>query len=435
MVGRDDKGKTVGLEDGKRLLEELPNKFRDLLGIVAKISLRRDDGLEYLEITVPACPNPISYRGRYYQRSGGTLQELKGSTLDRFLLRRYGRAWDGSPMPEVDAGDLSPRAFQRFRELAGRSGRLEKDDLAGEDVILLEKLKLTEGRYLKRAAVALFHSDPRRFFSGAFIKIGYFQSESELAYHDEVEGDLFTQVRQALDVPLGKCLKAMIGYEDIVRVERFPTHRAALREALLNAVVHRDYANPAPTQIRSYADRLLIWNPAALPEGWTETTLLETHASCPFNPDIANAFFRAGEIEAWGRGIERIFAACREAGNPIPKFRFDGTGLWTKFPFSADYVQALRFGIVQAPGRMNRTRVKTRVKTDAVLLKLLSEQPALSLVEAAKILSKNTTTIERAARKLRVEGRLRRVGPKNGGHWEWTFGNYAAQARALTRNS
>jgi ATP-dependent DNA helicase RecG len=69
---------------------------------------------------------------------------------------------------------------------------------------------------------------------------------------------------------------------------------------------------------------------------------LEPHASCPFNPDIANAFFRAGEIEAWGRGIERIFAACREAGNPTPRFRFDGTGLWAEFPCPADYVQALR---------------------------------------------------------------------------------------------
>lgn len=76
---------------------------------------------------------------------------------------------------------------------------------------------------------------------------------------------------------------------------------------MLNAVVHRDYAVAAPIQIRVYVDRLLIWNPGELPEGWSEAKLRGPHSSQPFNPDVANTFFRAGEIEAWGRGIERVF--------------------------------------------------------------------------------------------------------------------------------
>ncbi|MDR0826345.1 MAG: ATP-binding protein, partial [Desulfovibrio sp.] len=107
VIGRDDAGKPVGLPDARLLLEELPNKLRDLLGIMAEVNLREQDGRECLEIVVPAYPNPISYRGRYYQRSGSTLQELKGAALDRFLLRRYGRTWDGSPLPGLEAADLS----------------------------------------------------------------------------------------------------------------------------------------------------------------------------------------------------------------------------------------------------------------------------------------------------------------------------------------
>jgi ATP-dependent DNA helicase RecG len=76
VIGRDDKGKVVGLPVAKTLLEELPNKLRDLLGLVAEVNLRDESGKEYLEIVTPACPNPISYRGHYYQRSGSTLQEL-----------------------------------------------------------------------------------------------------------------------------------------------------------------------------------------------------------------------------------------------------------------------------------------------------------------------------------------------------------------------
>jgi hypothetical protein len=89
---------------------------------------------------------------------------------------------------------------------------------------------------------------------------------------------------------LTKYLKAVISYDGIVRVETFPVPRAALREALLNALVHRDYAVTAPVQIRVYENRLRMWNPAVLPEGWTLDTLLGAHSSSPYNPAIANAF-------------------------------------------------------------------------------------------------------------------------------------------------
>lgn len=117
--------------------------------------------------------------------------------------------------------------------------------------------------------------------------------------------------------------------------------KPALREAVVNAVVHRDYAVPAPIQIRVYADRLSIWNAGELPENWSHATLLGPHSSQPYNPDIANAFFRAGEIEAWGRGIQRVMEACRDAETPEPVIRVEARGFWFEFPFSADYVDSL----------------------------------------------------------------------------------------------
>ena len=319
VIGRNDEGKAVGVADAERLLVELPNKIRDLLGVVAEVNLRRVRGHDTVEIVTPAYPNPISYRGHYYQRSGSTLQELKGAALDRFLLRRYGRTWDGSPLPGVAPADLSSAAIKVFRDLAARSGRLDAAALAESDAGLLDKLKLREGRYLKRAAVLLFHPDPLRFITGAFVKLGFFRTESDLVYHDEIVGDLFTQSRQTQDLLFTKYLKAAVGYEGSLRVERFPVPREAMREALLNALVHRDYAVPAPIQIRVYDDRLVMVNSAVLPDGWTQDTLLEPHPSHPLNPDIANTFFRAGEIEAWGRGVQRIFDACRKAGTPEPR--------------------------------------------------------------------------------------------------------------------
>jgi len=424
VIGRDDRGEVVGIDDAKRLLEELPNKIRDLLGIVVEVNLREEEGRDYLEIVTDAYPSPISYRGHYHQRSGSTLQELRGAALDRFLLRKQGRTWDGVPVPGVHVADLLPGAFTHFRELAARSGRMDPRALEESDEGLVEKLNLVEGGYLKRAAVLLFHGDPQVFVTGAFAKIGFFRSASDLAYHDEVGGDLFSQVRQTLDLLHTKYLKAAIRYEGLQRIERFPVPGSALREAVLNAVAHRDYAIPAPIQIRVFEDRLSIWNPAVLPEGWSLQKLIGEHASKPFNPLIANAFLRAGEIEAWGRGIQSMFRACEKAGSPQPEFRYEANELWLEFPFGEDYLQLLAGA--QQSGDGTETPVETRVKTpvetpvktpDAIVAHL-REQPDLTLADIANRIGKSRSAVERAAAKLVKAGKLRHIGPAKGGHWE-----------------
>ena len=182
------------------------------------------------------------------------------------------------------------------------------------------------------------------------MKVGYFRSDTDLVHHDQIEGDLFAQSQRTVEVLLAKYLKAVISYEGLQRVETLPVPEAALREALLNALIHRDYAVGAPIQIRVYDDRLRIWNPGELPEHWSVERLLRAHPSRPFNPTIANAFFRAGEIEAWGRGIQRIFDACRLAGAPAPRLDYT-EGDWSmEFAFSPAYLSALKGSSAPAAG-------------------------------------------------------------------------------------
>jgi len=425
-IGRNDQDEVVGLLNAPKLLEDLPNKIRDVLGILVAVNLHETAGKDWLEIVVDAYPNPISVRGRYYRRSGSTLQELKGAALDRFLLRKQGRTWDGVPVPRVSSADLSVAAIAGFRKRAERGGRIELATLSESDVGLLEKLQLIEGEFLKRAAVLLFHPDPEVFVTGAFVKIGFFDKTGELVYHDEVRGDLFGQVERTLDLLLTKYLKAGITYEGVQRVERFPVPRAALREALLNALVHRDYAVGAPVQIRVYEDRLKLWNPAVLPEGWTLAKLLGEHASQPFNPIVANAFFRAGEIEAWGRGIHRIFSACRAGGSPEPIVQLDGHDLWLEFPYDPSYRALVRSSEAGKPSEASEnktpveTPVETPVKTPDRILAILTAQPHATLAEVAAQMDKSVSAVERASAKLVKSGRLHYVGPKKGGHWEVT---------------
>jgi ATP-dependent DNA helicase RecG len=196
VIGKNDRGEVVGVANAARLLEDIPNKVRDILGIVVAVNLHSQDGLDWLDIVVDAYPSPVSYKGEYHLRSGSTKQELRGAALDRFLLRKLGRHWDGVPVPHLAVNDLDARAIQAFRKLAARSGRLSAESLAESDAELVEKLHLTEGRYLKRAATLLFHADPEKFTTGACAKIGFFRTDSDLLYQDVIEGDLFTQVNK-----------------------------------------------------------------------------------------------------------------------------------------------------------------------------------------------------------------------------------------------
>ncbi|MDR1538441.1 MAG: hypothetical protein LBU32_10690 [Clostridiales bacterium] len=116
--------------------------------------------------------------------------------------------------------------------------------------------------------------------------------------------------------------KGIISYEGIQRVESYPVPHAAFREAITNAIVHRDYSTGIPIQIKVFPDKIIIYNDGRLPENWTVEDLIKTHRSGPHNPMIASTFSRAGMIESWGRGIEKITEVCKKAGRPEPAIEF-----------------------------------------------------------------------------------------------------------------
>lgn len=184
-------------------------------------------------------------------------------------MQKQGRTWDCAPVPHATVDELSLETFDTFRVLARKSSRLGSDILDETNYGLLQKLHLVEGKYLKRAGVLLFHPDPEKYFTGAYVKIGYFRTDAELLYHDEIQGDLFSQAQETIDLLLTKYLKAGITYEGIQRVEKLPVPEDALREAVLNALTHKDYSSGTPIQISVYPEKIMIWNPGTLPQNWT----------------------------------------------------------------------------------------------------------------------------------------------------------------------
>jgi ATP-dependent DNA helicase RecG len=341
-IGKDDNGKIVTLKDTKRLMEDLPNKITAILGIVADVNLHETADGDFIEIIVEPHPNPVNYKGEYHFRSGSTKQELKGMALDKFLLKKQGKHWDSVPIPNVTVADLKPETFDFFRKKGVKSKRLDDDVLTDSNELLLNNLKLTDGGYLKRAALLLFHPDPEKFVTGAYVKIGYFESDSDLRFQDEIHGNLFEQVEKTIDMLFTKYIKALISYEGIYRVETYEYPKEAVREAIHNSVAHKDYTGGTPIQISVYKDKIMIWNYGQLPENWTIDTLQEKHSSVPYNPDISNVFFRTGYIEAWGRGIRKMNEQCADAGLPQPLYYYASSGFWVVFRKDAFNEQSLK---------------------------------------------------------------------------------------------
>ena len=416
IIGKNDDGKVVGLQNSAKLMEDLPNKIRDAMGIIVDIILKEENGREYIEINVPTYPIAIACKGAYYYRSGSTNQMLTGSELERFILRRRGRTWDAAPVPYIDVKDLKDSAFKLFRENAVKKKRLDESILHESNSSIVDKLHLKEGTFLTTAALLLFHEEPEKWVTGAYVKVGYFETDAELIYQDEVHGPLLEQAEGVVDLVYHKYLKAKISYEGLVRVEKYPYPVEALREAILNSIVHKDYSTGNPIQISVYDDKLYIANDGRLPEPWTVENLFQKHSSRPHNPNIAYVFYLAGFIEAWGRGIEKICEACRKDDVSIPEYKISSSDIMVKFTAPEERIikklhQNLHQNLHQKiPGKT--------VDRSEDILRLIHQNASISTTKIAKELGVSLRTIKTDMTNLVNSGIIERIGAARGGYWK-----------------
>ena len=317
-IGKNDKGEVIGIDNAKRLLDDLPNKIQTHLGIICDVNLYHEENNSFIEIDIKPYDVPISYQGKYHYRSGSTKQELKGNSLNEFLLKKAGKTWDDVIEPKAKLDDSDILAIEAFKKGAKASKRMpfiaDEEDIE----LILDNLLLIEANKLKRSAVLLFGKNPCRFFINAFVKIGRFgATDDDLRYQEVVEGNAFQLADKVLDVLDKKFLISPISYEGLQRVENWEYPYAAIREVILNAIAHRNYMG-APIQISVYDDKIIVWNEGSLPENMTIEDLKKKHSSRPHNQKVASAFFKGGLIEAWGRGTIKIINECIAAGLPEP---------------------------------------------------------------------------------------------------------------------
>ena len=345
FIGKDDNGTVVGIDDYKRLMDDIPNKIRNAIGIMVEVNLHEEAGKYFIEILTHPYSVPISLRGRYYYRSGSTKQELTGASLNEFLLKKSGKTWDDVVEPRASFDDIDEKTVNTFLKASENAGRLpENEGLALPE--LFEKLRLTENGHLKRAALILFGKDPGKFYPNTFVKIGRFaKDDTDIRFQETEEGNIIRLLQAVLNQLNHKFLIRTIEFEGMHRIEKGEYPVAAIREMLLNALVHRNYMG-APIQIRVYDDKISIWNEGTLPDGLTLEALKRSHSSRPRNPIIADVCFRGGYIDAWGRGTIKIIDTCKQADLPEPEMKeMDGGFIITLFKDNFTPEQLTKLGL------------------------------------------------------------------------------------------
>lgn len=212
--------------------------------------------------------------------------------------------------------DIDENTFFAFLRMSNEKGRMpETEGLTIEQTF--DKLLLTENGKLKRASIILFGKNPARFYPNTFVKVGYFRG-NDILFHDVVEGNLVTLLREVSNLLNFKYFTKKIHFEGLYRIETGEYPAPAIREMLLNALIHRNYMG-AMTQIRMHDDSINIWNDGALPAGINSEILKKPHRSNPRNPLIADVCFKGGLIDSWGSGTIRIIETCKQAGLPEPE--------------------------------------------------------------------------------------------------------------------
>ena len=428
-IGIKDDGEVLGVSNAKKLMEDIPNKIISKMSIYPDVRQVEKDGKDVIEIEVAPSMAAVSLDGVVYKRVGATNQILKGAALQEFYLSRPSGAWDARIIPDAKLDEIDPDAVEYLKESGIRKGRLSKESAKDSVEKVLKSLNLmTEDDKLTMAALLLFGKNPQRYCIDARFKIGRFGAgAANLIIQDLVDGDLIRMPDRVLDILDAKYLVRPIHYKGLRRVEPLEVPEKGLREIICNSIIHKQYDGP-DIQMRVYDDRIDLWNFGKLPEGYTFEQMFMPHRSMPRNKLIANAFYYAGLIEAWGRGFEIITEEFTKDGLAVPTFKEEFGGVTAII--KREIFQAIQLG---SRGNSKQDDPKNDPNSDPnnlterqlLIIGILENQgqpddpnnEPETRSSIAKKLGISESTVKRELAFLSSIGKIKHFGPRSHGRW------------------
>lgn len=435
-IGISDKQHIIGVDNSKKLMEDIPNKIVSKLGIYPDVRLLEEDGKEIIEIEVAPSQESVLLDGVLYKRVGATNQIVKGQALKDFYARKLNATWDSRIIRGATLDDIDPEAIKYFLLKGIDKGRLPKESVDDSVEKVLKNLEvMTDDDELTLAALLLFGKNPQHFCLNARIKIGRFgHSQAALMNQDLIDGDLIRMADRVMEALDAKYLIRPIHYEGMQRREPMELPEEGLREILYNLEIHKDYNGP-DSLIRVFDDRITFWNQGSLPAGITPESIFRPHDSQPRNRLIANAFYMAGFVEAWGRGYELITEAFTKEGLEVPTIEEEFGGV--RVIVKREIFYGIQHGgrVDPKTGRLIKAGdtndfidydTKKLTERQRLIYKLLpfgitkddTKNEPITTARLARQFGKSSSTIKRDMKALQDLGLVTHIGPSNGGYWK-----------------
>src|SRR4051812_23304037 len=335
VLGVDDRGKVMGVAGSVERSQEIQSHLMEKVSPKALWSVSTEDldGKALIVIDVPqGTATPYIYDDTIYVRLGTAVRKASGAEITELIERRHTQPirWERLPALGLEVTDLDTEEILRTAEEGARTRGYRFHDVRSASAVL-EDLNLCRGGIPLNSAVVLFGKNPARHYAQLRVRLARFKGEREVSFQNSrvLEGNAFFLVdqiesffRQHVEIA-SELPKTGVRRADAPAYP-FP----ALREAMMNALVHRDYsAFDGGISISIYDDRIEIWNSGGLPEGMTLRELKEERVSRPRNPDIVHVFWLRELIERYGIGTGLIIEECRRAGLPEPEWKLGGSGV------------------------------------------------------------------------------------------------------------
>ncbi len=408
FLGVKGNGKIKGISIDNRLLSAIQDICRNF---EPTFKVTTESVQSVLVVDVPeGIEKPYSVGGKFYIRIGPNSQRMNRKEIMEFFQEVGKISFDETPHSEFDyKDDIDENAFKRFVELSGISPVIDKNQL-------LENFNLLKDDKVKNAGVLLFAKDISKFVNYATVRCVLFQGTGRTKILDMkvFSSDIYSNYLKSIEYLNEKLNTEYIIKGSGPRTEMLELPEGALKEALLNALAHRDYYKTTPIAVEIFFDRVDIVNPGGLVKGLSLKDLGKR--SLPRNNLLFGLFQRMDLVEQAGTGIARIKNEMRDYHLPPPAIEIDENWFVISFERPKDSLEE-RIKKTREKGLGERLGERLG-ETQYKIIELMKNNPSITIIQMSKIIGISTTAIEKNIAKLRELGLIQYVGPARGGHWE-----------------
>jgi ATP-dependent DNA helicase RecG len=415
---------TINAESGQNWVNEVKNKTQPLLTPDFEI-VHMDTG-KVVVLSVPEYPvKPIAMKGRCFKRIGNSNHLMTIQEAADMHLRTFNTSWDSYYTSQYAITDIS---LDKVNQIVKKVNQIRELPIEDDAITVLRKMELIRDDVPGNACFLLFAGID---IFQATVLAGRFSDPITIKDSTTIRCDLFSQVEKILEFIKKHINKKFIITGDPQRQEQWQYPLNALREIVVNMIVHRNYQDSGDSVIKIYDDRIEFFNPGRLLEPLTFEHLLSgDYSSMIRNKKIATMFKEAGIIEQYGSGIQRILVSFKQYGLDVPVFENLQHGfrviISSKPEVSSDDLLQHEGGQTGGQERGQKRGQESGQKTERVLiskaqeavLELITENIQISRKELSAALKISESTIQKHIGQLRSKKLLVRVGPDKGGHWE-----------------